>query len=148
MLQKNYFQKINWYSLPPIRILFSVVVNQIVAYTHNRAAPILKEQFTRSSDLPENYNLRCRRTDHTHTLSDFFSFPDLSKSFINLNVTSSVCWRNYVNLPTGDHDSILEIPLNWITFKCFVKHVIRLGKTASQMFGSKFQFLSLSKSLN
>ena len=28
-----------------------------------RAAPILKEQFTRSSDLPENYNLRCRRTD-------------------------------------------------------------------------------------
>ena len=30
---------------------------------NNRAAPILKEQFTRSSDLPENYNLRCRRTD-------------------------------------------------------------------------------------
>ena len=30
---------------------------------NNRAAPILKEQFTRRSDLPENYNLRCRRTD-------------------------------------------------------------------------------------
>ena len=30
---------------------------------NNRAAPILKKQFTRSSDLPENYNLRCRRTD-------------------------------------------------------------------------------------
>ena len=27
---------------------------------NNRAAPILKEQFTRSNDLPENYNLRCR----------------------------------------------------------------------------------------
>ena len=27
---------------------------------NNRAAPILKEQFTRSSELPENYNLRCR----------------------------------------------------------------------------------------
>ena len=30
---------------------------------NNRPAPILKEQFTRSSDLPENYNLKCRRTD-------------------------------------------------------------------------------------
>ena len=30
---------------------------------NNRAAPILKEQFTRSGDLPENYNLRSRRTD-------------------------------------------------------------------------------------
>ena len=30
---------------------------------NNRVAPIQKEQFTRSSDLPENYNLRCRRTD-------------------------------------------------------------------------------------
>ena len=30
---------------------------------NNRVAPILKEQFTRSSNLPENYNLRCRRTD-------------------------------------------------------------------------------------
>ena len=30
---------------------------------NNRAAPILKEQFTRCGDLPENYNLRSRRTD-------------------------------------------------------------------------------------
>ena len=30
---------------------------------NNRAAPILKEQFTRSGDLPENYNVRSRRTD-------------------------------------------------------------------------------------
>ena len=30
---------------------------------NNCAAPILKEQFTRSGDLPENYNLRSRRTD-------------------------------------------------------------------------------------
>ena len=30
---------------------------------NNRAAPILKEQFIRSSDTPENYNLRSKRTD-------------------------------------------------------------------------------------
>ena len=30
---------------------------------NNRAASILKEQFTRSGDLPENYNLRSGRID-------------------------------------------------------------------------------------
>ena len=35
----------------------------LLAILNNRAAPILKDKFTRSSNLPENYNRRCRRTD-------------------------------------------------------------------------------------